>query len=438
MYENIIDQILEKARPIAQASEVFLISSEETPVHFEANRLKSIRSRQSCSVALRIFKNGRIGYALSNNIEAVDILVADAVETAEFGALAEFEMPSTQHLAEVDTYDDSVPSVSLKTMVNLGETMVSHLTAHYPRLVCEGNINKEKIYVEIANSRGLKADYSKTIFELEIAGTLINGTDMLFVGDGCSSCHPVLDTKAMIQNTLRQIEWAQNQSGVTAKKMPVIFMPAGIASALIAPLEAGFNGKIVLEGASPIGNKLLQEIFDKKLSIYDDATLPYQPQSRPFDDEGIASRRLPLIEKGVVKNFFYDLKTAARAGKTSTGHAARSSSQPIPAPTAFVVSNGDSDFNAMLSGIDEGLIIENLMGAEQGNILGGDFSGNVLLGYKIEHGKIKGRVKDTVVSGNIYELLTDITALGNDGRWIGSGLYTPSILFQDVSVASHQ
>jgi len=71
----------------------------------------------------------------------------------------------------------------------------------------------------------------------------------------------------------------------------------------------------------------------------------------------------------------------------------------------------------MLRSLDEGLIIEGLMGAEQGNILGGDFSGNVLLGYKIEHGKIKGRVKDTVVSGNIYELLSNITALGNDGRW---------------------
>jgi len=86
--------------------------------------------------------------------------------------------------------------------------------------------------------------------------------------------------------------------------MSCYFTPAGIASAFIAPLETGFNGKIVLEGASPIGNKLYREAFDKKLSIYDDATFPYQPQSRPFDDEGVASRRLALIEEGTVKISF--------------------------------------------------------------------------------------------------------------------------------------
>jgi len=228
MYENIIDQILEKSKTVSQVSEVFLVSFEETPVHFEANRLKSIRSRQSCSIALRIFKNGHIGYASSSNIEAIDSLVAAAVETAEFGAPAEFEMPSTEHFTEVETYDPSVISIPLETMVNLGETMVSQLTAYYPRLVCEGNISKENIYVKIANSRGLTADYSKTIFDLEIAGTLINGTDLLFIGDGCSSCHPILDTKTVIQNTLRQIEWAQTQAGISSKKCPVILHQQGL------------------------------------------------------------------------------------------------------------------------------------------------------------------------------------------------------------------
>ena len=82
-----------------------------------------------------------------------------------------------------------------------------------------------------------------------------------------------------------------------------------------------------------------------------------------------------------------------------------------------------------------GLVIEELMGAEQGNILGGDFSGNVLLGFKVENGKIVGRVKDTMVSGNVYQLLNDISAVGSDARWLG-GLNTPSLYFPGISVAS--
>jgi PmbA protein len=90
----------------------------------------------------------------------------------------------------------------------------------------------------------------------------------------------------------------------------------------------------------------------------------------------------------------------------------------------------------MAADIKEGLIIEQLMGGEQGNILGGDFSGNVLLGYKIENGKVSGRVKNTMVYGNVYQLLKDVAAIGNDSRWVGSSLNTPSIYCPQISVAS--
>ena len=84
----------------------------------------------------------------------------------------------------------------------------------------------------------------------------------------------------------------------------------------------------------------------------------------------------------------------------------------------------------------EGLIIEYLMGAEQGNILGGDFSGNVLLGYKVESGKIVGRVKDTMVSGNVYRILEQVTAIGSEAKWVGGFLQTPHLYCPSLSVAS--
>jgi PmbA protein len=89
----------------------------------------------------------------------------------------------------------------------------------------------------------------------------------------------------------------------------------------------------------------------------------------------------------------------------------------------------------MVADMGEGIIIEQLMGATQGNILGGDFSGNVLLGYKVENGRITGRVKDTVVFGNVYALLKEIAGLGSDARWV-DGLYVPSMYFPALSVAS--
>jgi len=101
-----------------------------------------------------------------------------------------------------------------------------------------------------------------------------------------------------------------------------------------------------------------------------------------------------------------------------------------------LVDQGESKFEEMISGIKEGLIVEHLLGAGQGNALGGDFNANVLLGYKIENGTVVGRVKDTMVSGNVYKVLNQLISVGNDGRWIGGSLYSPSILCDNVSVAS--
>ena len=109
---------------------------------------------------------------------------------------------------------------------------------------------------------------------------------------------------------------------------------------------------------------------------------------------------------------------------------------PAPSPSALVISPGDTDFCDMIADIKEGLVIEYLMGAEQGNILSGDFSGNVLLGYKIENGKIVGRVKNTMVHGNIYQSLNSLIAIGSDWRWVGGSLKMPSLYFSGLSVAA--
>ena len=432
---DLAKDILYKAGKVSSHAEVFMFTSEETPVVFEANRLKSLQSKESRSISLRLFKDGRIGFASSNKPEDIDGLVQAAAETAQFGAPANFELPGATDFPKVDVFDPQVGKVSLQKMVSLGEEMIAALTADTPGIMCEAGISRNTIAITIANSSGLESTYSKSAFAIGIEGTLINGSDMLFVGESDSSCHPVLDTAQIVSTVKLQLERAKTLAGVKTGKMPVIFTPDGAASALISPLMAAFNGKLVLEGASPLGNKLGQAVFDKKLNLYDDATLAFRPGSRPFDDEGVPTRRVALIESGVPQNFLYDLKTAALAHKTSTGHGGRGGGLPSPTPGAFVFNNGDTSLEAMLADIKEGLFIEQVMGATQGNILGGDFSGNVLLGYKIENGKLAGRVKDTMVFGNVYELLKDIAAIGNDGRWLGGRLYMPSIYCPSLSVS---
>lgn len=432
-----MEAILEKARKVAEEAEVFLVSSEETPVHFEANRLKQVQTKQSTGVALRIVKDRKIGFASCNDVDDADGLVNMAVETAQFGSPARFDFPATSRYPKVVVFDPATEKVTAKKMIALGEELIAIITAHTPEILCEAYVSRGTFSVHIANSRGGEAKYRASTFSLGVEGTVIRGTDMLFVGDGQSSCHPILDASEVANLVKNQLEMAKATASVGHNKpMPVIFTPHGVADALTAPLMAAFNGKMVLQGASPLTGRLGEKLFDEKLSLGDDPTIDYRPHSRPCDDEGTPSRRLPLIEKGKVAAFFYDLQTAAVAGTRSTGNASRQGGQPTPSPSAFVIAPGNTTFDDMVGDMKEGLVIEQLMGATQSNVLGGDFSGNVLLGYKVEMGKITGRVKDTMVSGNIYQVLKDVTALGSEPRWVGSALNTPAIYCPSISVAS--
>jgi PmbA protein len=431
-----MERILSLAQKQADAAEVFEISTEETRAHFEANRLKQMQTNQSTSVALRIIKNGRVGYATSTGSGVAKDLIAAAVETAAFGSEAKYELPGAQDYPEVGVFDSKVPSVPIKDMVALGEAMISAVTAHTPGILCDASVDRGVVSVRLLNSRGGQASYRKSFFSLSIEGTLIEGTDMLFVGESDSSCHPISDIRKIIDVVLRQLDLAKDRAKAPTRSLPVIFTPDGV-SVLMMPLMSAFNGKTVFEGASPLGDKVGQLVFDKSFSLHDDPTVAFRPGSRPCDDEGVPSRRTPLVSHGVVKGFLYDLQTAGLAGKKSTGNGARGGAGlPSPSPSALVVAPGKITFADMVADIKEGLVVEQLIGAGQGNMLGGDFSGNILLGYKIENGKMVGRVKDTMVSGNVYQVLKDIPAIGSESKWVGGFLNTPPLYCQGLSVSS--
>ena len=432
-----MENILKLARKVAEEAEVFFVSSKETPVGFEANRLKMLETSESTSVCLRIVKDGKIGFSTTTRLDDPQVLVDMSVETARFGAEAKFALPKAQAYPQIEVYDEDVESVAIEDMVEIGSSLLDIIVGHTPELVCEAGVTKSVATVNILNSCGGGGSYRRSYFAIGIEGTLIRDTDMLFVGESDSSCHPIREFQEIANATMEQLELAGRSASIATGEFPVIFTPKGVASTLLTPLALAVNGKMVLEGASPLGGKRGELIFDERLSIWDDATLNYRPASRPCDDEGVPSQRTALIERGVVANSLYDLQTAAIAGAKSTGSGSRSrGGMPAPSVSAMVIKEGDTPFKEMVQDIKEGLVIEMLIGAGQGNVLGGEFSGNVLLGYKVENGEIVGRVKDTMVSGNIYDALKGIVAIGSEAKWVGGALRTPPLYLSSLAVAS--
>jgi PmbA protein len=286
------------------------------------------------------------------------------------------------------------------------------------------------------NSAGCYATFKKSSYGVGLEGMLVRDGDILYVGDSQGSCHPDIDFAAIAAEVIRQLELARRNVSISSGNLPVIFTPFGVAGSLLSPLLSALNGKTVFDGASPLKDKLGQKMMDGRFTLWDNPHLSFQPGSVPFDDEGVPAQKHALVREGVVNQFYYDLHTAALAGTASTGNGSRGSGMPSPSPHQLLIDGGESSPADMLRGIKEGIVIEMLMGAEQGNILNGDFSGNVLLGYKIENGEMAGRVKDTMVHANVYSLLKDIAAIGNDARWIGGSVKVPSICFPAISVSA--
>ncbi|MEN6372709.1 MAG: TldD/PmbA family protein [Armatimonadota bacterium] len=432
-----IDKILEMAARVAQDAEVFEVVSEETPVEFENNKLKSASTRSVKGYALRIVKDGKIGFSSTTKPDGAADLVQHAVETAQFGQEANFELPSQPaELPSVKVYDEEVAKVSVEQLVEIGQAVLDGIRQAEPDAQVAVGVEKAYGTHRLVNTKGLDVESKDTYFGIGASLELIQGTDMLQIWDGLDS-RSKFEIAEVINAIKEKAARGKNIVPIDTRTMPVIFTPKGFEMTLSLPFAIAFSGKEVLQGVTPVSDKLGKQAMDPRISIYDDGIIDYSAASRPFDDEGLPTTRMPLVENGVVKNFIYDLATAAKAGAKPTGNGQRGlGSLPNPGYNGMVIQAGDTSLEDMIKGVEYGLLVDQTLGAWAGNARGGDFSGNVHYGLKIENGELVGRVKDVMVAGNVFEGLKNIGTIENISHRQSGGRWIPHILFSGLSVAT--
>jgi PmbA protein len=263
--------------------------------------------------------------------------------------------------------------------------------------------------VEYANSRGAQYTADHTEFNVSTGGQLVRGTDILFAGHSIGHKNREADQEDIANHAIEYFRMAEQIAPLESGELPVIFTPDGLLALLIS-LGLAIDGKSVSLGASPLHDKLGKQIASPSLSIVDDPFIEYGPRTSAFDDEGVARKVTPVIEKGILRNFIYDLNTAGRAGVKPIRHG---SSRSL---TNLVIGPGKIPCETMIKNTSLGLLVDSFLG--QWNPINGEFSVNVSLGYKIEKGKVVGRVKDVMLAGNAFEALKDITAISREQEWV--------------------
>lgn len=430
-----IETILEQASARCCAAEVFHQTGEVRSVRFENNKLKRIDARQYEGVGLRVFAEGRIGFASTTDLRDPEKLVHMAVASAQFGEEPRFELPPLpDETPEVVTSDPAVEEVTQEQLVEMGREALIMSRETNDEFLFSANLSTRSGTERILNSRGL--DFSQTGTGMSAGAEIqeVRDSGLLQVHEYKSWGRPFDSIRDIAGEALEKMEKGRIVASPGREVMPMVFTPKAVDN-LLRPIMTALNGKLVHKGSSILAGRIGEQVIDPRISIGDDPTIDYAPASGPVDNEGLPARRLPLIEEGTLRNYLLDLQTAALLEMEPTANGYRSySRQPSPSSTNTVVAAGEADIDEIVASMDTGLIVDQTLGSGQSNTLAGEFSVNVALGFVVRDGKVQGRVKDAMVAGNVYELLSEVEGVGQDRRWMGSDL-VPAICVSGIKLA---
>jgi PmbA protein len=435
---DVAERLLALCRGKADQAEVYTFESEQLPVSFESNRLKSSERRHTQGVALRLIKEGKLGAATAMGPSDPKALVERAVALAAYGPEAPFAFAGPASVAPVEgLYSSETANLPLDAMVNMGRRIVESVLEQRPDVLVDVDVSKQVDNIGLFTSKGASFGYRRTALRVSVHVNRVADTDLLDVYDDLSGVFPVLDLNGLVNRLVQKVRWAEKVVPPAQGQVPVLFTPKGAAMLFLGPLQHAFNGKSVLEGSSPLAGKLGERVFNPEISLRDIGMAYGVPGSRPVDDEGLPTQDRWLVNGGRVTAFYYDLQTASRASVDPTGNGTRISPGIVqPGRNLWAFPTGSHDFEGLLNSYPRGLVVDQVMGAWAANIMAGEFSGNVHLGYLFDGGEVVGRVKNTMIAGNVFRCLSGAVTLGADTQWIGGTVSIPSILVETVNVAA--
>jgi PmbA protein len=426
--DTLAEHLLELAmKSGAEAAEVYQSRSLSRPIFFEANRLKQLETSQSEGTALRLWRNGRPGLTVAYGSLEPQAMVERSL------ALSQLNQPEPVELVakSESSYPDLGNNVPIEVLVNWGKQAIALVRDAHPDVLCNSDWECDVENTRLVNSAGLDCYYTDTTLSCYMSAEWVRGDDFLSVSDGQTQRNE-LDPEKLAYQILQRLIWARNNVPAPSSRVPVLFTSKA-ADMLWGTVQAALNGKRVLEKASPWADGVGKLVVAPSLTLYQDPQAG--PYSCPFDDEGSPTNSLVFIENGILQHFYSDRTTGRQLGTGSTGNGFRASlgSYPSPGLFNFLIQPGSASLANLIQQMDDGLIVDQMLGGGSG--ISGDFSINIDLGYRVQNGQVIGRIKDTMVAGNIYSALKQLVTLGGDADWNGS-CYTPSLIVEGLSITS--
>ena len=424
--------------------ELYYQAGASTSVDTFQHSINEFTSSYSGGLCFRCIVNGKMGYASTENLSAQQAksVVAKAVDNA-INLEAEEAVFLGEGGQEYEPMDDkSYALPSTEELIAKVLDTTEKLYAADPMAVdgCQTQGIIETSEVAIYNSKGLDLHHSNKASGLIAVGVVSNGKEMS--NDYLIKLGKLdqIDTDELVKKAIGGAKEKLGGEVAPTGQYPVIFNTDAMCS-LLGVYSGIFNSESAQKGLSKLAGREGEVIAAPCVTLIDDPFHCDNPEPRNFDAEGSPTHKKAVIENGVLNTLLYNLKTAAVAGKKTTGNASKGSyDSPVGIrPFTMYLQGGSMTEDELLAKAGNGVYITSLGGLHAGaDAISGDFSLQSS-GYMIENGVKTRYVKSFTVAGNFYELLKNIVALADNCRLpraMGSTAFgAPSVLVDGLSVA---
>ena len=424
--------------------ELYYQSGSDTTIGVFAHEINEFSSSEGGGVCFRCIVNGKMGYASTqalNETEAKAIVAraadnAACLETEE----AVFLCEGGKEYKTLDKKSYDLPTT--EEMIRIALETQEKIYAADPMVIdgCQTQVIAESSEVAIYNSKGLDLTYSNKVSGMVVAAVVSDGKEMSDSYEIKLGKLDTIDTDTLTKKAALDAKRKLGGEPPASGAMPVIFNPDAMCS-LLGVFSSIFSSESAQKGLSALAGKEGEVIAAPCVTLVDDPFHAENPAPMNFDGEGCPTYTKEVIESGRLNTLLYNMKTAAVAGRETTGNASKAGyDAPVGIrPFTMYLENGTMTEEALLQKAENGVYITELGGLHAGaNAISGDFSLQSS-GFKIENGQKTDYIKSFTVAGNFYELLKNIAALADNchlPRAMGSTAFgAPSVLVEGLSVA---
>jgi len=445
-YSQLALDLLAKAkRGGATEADIIIADGETFSVQVRLGAVDRLTKAREKHLGLRVFVGKRSASTSTSDFSA-DSLIQLVAETCTLAkAVVEDPvsgLPAADQMAgekpDLDLYDST--RLNTEQQIELAKRVEAAAMSTDERVTNSegGDFDSSSGRVVLGNSHGFLGEYQSSSFSMSVSPVATDPETGAMQRDSWYDVQrkfAKLDSPEAVgleaaRRTIRKL----GAKKVATQRVPVIF-DAEAAGSLMGNLCSAVSGYSLYKGASFLAGQLDKPLAPEYVTVYDDGRVVGGLGSRPFDGEGLPTRRTTVVERGVLKSYLLDTYSGRKLGLASTGNASRSVGEnPSVGPTNFYLASGTKTAQDIIKSVKQGLYVTDLIGFGI-NMVTGDYSRGAA-GFWIEGGELVYPVEEITIAGNLKDIFAGIEMIGNDLVFRGR-IASPTVKIAEMMVAGN-